>query len=169
MHRGIINTGLAAARLACKTSGEDKPNKMVSTMMFGTYNSRVEHKRTAYDWLTRDNAVVDDNIAASWCSIPETAGLARDMLLGLRFNQEPENLAKMRKDLPVLFISGGDDPVGGYGEGVTKAWKEFGKAGMTRVDIRIYPLCRHELLNEINKEEIYGHILRWLQEQQVTK
>ena len=91
------------------------------------------------------------------------------MLLGLRFNQEPENLAKMRKDLPVLFISGGDDPVGGYGEGVTKAWKEFGKAGMTRVDIRIYPLCRHELLNEINKEEIYGHILRWLQEQQVTK
>lgn len=169
MHRGIINTGLAAARLACKTSGEDKPNKMVSTMMFGTYNSRVEHKRTAYDWLTRDNAVVDAYIADSWCGFDVTAGLARDMLLGLRFNQEPENLAKMRKDLPVLFISGGDDPVGGYGEGVTKAWKEFGKAGMTRVDIRIYPLCRHELLNEINKEEVYGHILRWLQEQQVTK
>ena len=91
------------------------------------------------------------------------------MLTGLRAIQEPENLGKMRKDIPVLFISGTDDPVGGYGEGVTKAWKEFNKAGMEQVDIRLYPLCRHELLNEINKEEVFDDILQWIQKQQESE
>ena len=169
MHRGIINSGLTAARLACKTGGADKPSKVVNAMMFGTYNNKVEHKRTGYDWLTRDNAVVDAYVADPLCGFAVTSGLARDMMLGLRYIQEPENLQKMPMDLPVLFISGGDDPVGGYGEGVTKAWKEFVKCGMEKADIRIYPLCRHELLNEINKQEVYDHILHWLQEQEIVK
>lgn len=167
MHRGVINTGLATATLVCKTEGPESPSKMLNTMMFGSYNRRIEHKRTAYDWLTRDSACVDAYIADPLCGFPVTAGLVRDMLTGLRHIQEPENLGKMKKDLPVLFISGSDDPVGGYGAGVTKAWKEFCKAGMERCDIRLYPLCRHELLNEINKEEVYEHLLHWLTQQQV--
>lgn len=169
MHRGIINSGLAAATLAGKAEGADKPSRMINNMMFGTYNRRVEHKRTAFDWLTRDDAAVDAYMADPLCGFPITAGLARDMLGGMRYNQEPETLDKMRKDLPVLFIAGGDDPVGGYGEGVTRTYQEFTKAGMTQVDIRLFPLCRHELLNEINKEEIYHYILQWLSKQQVVQ
>lgn len=169
MHRGVINTGLAAATLVCKTRGDKCHDKMLNKMMFGSYNRRIERKRTTYDWLTRDNACVDAYIADPLCGFTVTAGLMRDMLTGLRTIQEPENLSKMKKDLPVLFISGSDDPVGGYGEGVTKAWKEFTKAGMERTDIRLYPLCRHELLNETNKEEVYDFILQWLQKQQVIE
>lgn len=169
MHRGVINSGLAAAKLACKGSGAEKPNKMINNMMFGSYNRKVEHKRTDYDWLTRDSAVVDAYIADPLCGFTITAGLARDMLTGMRYNQEPENLEKMRKDLPVLFIAGGDDPVGNYGEGVTKTYKEFFKAGMEKVDMRLYPLCRHELLNEINKTEVYDNILSWLAKQKVIE
>ena len=110
--------------------------------------------------------MVDAYIADPLGGFPITAGLARDMLTGLRFIQEPENLAKMRKDMPVMFISGGDDPVGVYGEGVTRAWKEFRKVGVEQADIRLYPLCRHELLNEINREEVYGHILDWMRVQE---
>lgn len=168
MHRGIINSGLAAAVLACKAEGAENPNKMLNSMMFGSYNRKVEHKRTQFDWLTRDPTVVDAYIADPLCGFTITAGLARDMLTGMRYNQEPENLAKMKKDLPILFIAGSDDPVGTYGEGVTRTYKEFINAGMERVDIRLYPLCRHELLNEINKEEVYGYILQWLSKQQVV-
>ena len=167
MHRGIINTGLATASLICKTEGPNSSSKLLTNMMFGGNNRRVEHKRTDYDWLTRDSACVDAYIADPLCGFSVTSGLVRDMMTGLRFIQEPEHLRKMRKDLPVLFISGNDDPVGGYGEGVTKAWKEVCRAGMERCDIRLYPLCRHEVLNEINKKEVYDHILHWLQKQQV--
>ena len=169
MHRGIINTGMATATLVGKANGDMTPSPVLNTMMFGTYNSRVEHKRTAFDWLNRDMEAVDAYIADPLCGFPVTAGLAHDILLGLRFNQERENLEKMRKELPVFFIAGGDDPVGSYGAGVEKAWKAFVKAGMTRTDVRIYPLCRHELLNELNKEEVYGHILQWLQMQQIVE
>ena len=76
--------------------------------------------------------------------------------------QQPRNLATMRKDLPVFFIAGGDDPVGTYGKGVRQAAEAFRKAGMTDVSVKIYPLCRHEILNEINKEEIYGDVTEWI-------
>ena len=83
-------------------------------------------------------------------------------MTGIRMNQEPANLAKMNKALPVFFIAGGDDPVGNYGKGVRQSADAFRKAGMTDVSVHIYPLCRHEILNEINREEVYGDILQWL-------
>lgn len=169
MHRGVINAGLAAAKLVCKTEGQHTYHKMLNQIIFAGNNRRVEHKRTPYDWLTRDEASVDAYIADPLCGFSVTAGLVRDMMIGLRFNQEPENLRHMKKTLPVLFLSGGDDPVSDYGEGATRAWKEFQKAGLAHAQIRLYPMCRHEVLNEINKEEVFDYILNWLSQQQVIE
>ena len=130
--------------------------------MFGGYNKRVEHPRTPYDWLNRNAKCVDAYIADPLCGFVATAGLLRDMMMGIAHIQKPETLAAMRKDLPVLFVAGGDDPVGGYGDGVRKAAQAFRQAGMEQISERIYPLCRHEILNEINKEEIYEDIRQWL-------
>ena len=68
----------------------------------------------------------------------------------------------MCKDLPVFFIAGGEDPVGPYGKGVQQAAEAFRKAGMQDVSVRIYPLCRHEILNEINKEDVFADITTWI-------
>lgn len=165
MHRGILNSGIAAATLIGKKNGFETPSKALNDMMFGGYNKRVEHKRTACDWLTRDPHIVDAYVADPLCGFTVTAGLAKDMLTGLKFIQEPENLEKMKKELPVLFIAGSEDPVGNYGEGVRQAANAFAKAGMENVAMRLYPLCRHEVLNELNREEVYGHILDWLKRQ----
>ena len=85
------------------------------------------------------------------------------MMKGIYFIEQSVNLNAMRKDLPVFFIAGGDDPVGSYGKGVRQAANAFQKAGMTDVSVRIYPLCRHEILNEINKEEIYEDVIQWME------
>lgn len=146
----------------CKRGYETKPNEMLQGIVFGSYNKKVEHPRTAYDWLTRDAKIVDEYIAHPLCGFTACAGLLRDMMKGICFIEQPENLAAMRKDLPVFFIAGGDDPVGPYGKGVEKCAQMFQKAGMTDVKTRIYPLCRHEILNEINREEVYGDVLKWI-------
>ena len=146
----------------CKKVGETNPSARLQNLVFGGYNKRVEHPRTEFDWLTRDAGIVDDYIAHPLCGFTASTGLLRDMMTGILYIEQPKNLAAMRKDLPVFFIAGGDDPVGSYGKGVRKAADAFRKAGMTDVDVHIYPLCRHELLNEINREEIYGDILQWL-------
>lgn len=146
----------------CKKTGETNPNEKLQKMVFGSYNDRVEHKRTDSDWLTRDAAVVDAYVAHPLCGFTASCGLLRDMMTGIHYIQQPKNLAAMKKSLPVFFIAGGDDPVGSYGKGVQQAAKAFQKAGMQNVSTRIYPLCRHEILNEINKEEIYEDILKWM-------
>lgn len=162
MSGAVLTAGRAAARLVCSRQDERQPNAALHAMMFGSYNRRVEHRRTPSDWLTRDNAVVDAYEADPLCGFPESAGLARDMMEGLRYIQQPSHLRAMRAELPVLFIAGGDDPVGSYGAGVRRAAQEFEKAGMDHVTTRIYPLCRHEVLNELNRDEIWGDVLSWI-------
>ena len=106
--------------------------------------------------------MVDAYEADPLCGFIPSAGLVRDMLGGMIYIQKKEKLAKMNKDLPVFFIAGGDDPVGSYGTGVRQAAEEFRKAGMKNVAERIYPLCRHEIHNEINKGEVYEDVAQWL-------
>ena len=148
----------------CKKTGESNPSEKLQGMVFGSYNKKVEHPRTAYDWLTRDNKIVDAYIAHPLCGFTASCGLLRDMMKGFAYIQNREHLARMRKDLPVFFIAGGDDPVGNYGKGVHQTADAFRKAGMTDVSVRVYPLCRHEILNEINKEEIYEDVAQWIRD-----
>ena len=146
----------------CRKDGEDKPSAFLENLVFGSYNKRVEHPRTAYDWLSRDAKIVDAYIAHPMCGFTPTAGLLREMMKGLTYIEKSAHLEAMKKDLPVFFVAGGDDPVGSYGKGVKRAVGEFKKAGMTDVSCRIYPLCRHEILNEINRQEIFEDIGGWI-------
>ena len=97
------------------------------------------------------------------CGFTVSAGLLRDMLGGMQFIQKAENLKKMNRSIPVHFVAGGADPVGNFGSGVRAAADKFSAAGMEKVTCRIYPLCRHEILNEINKTEIYEDIGQWIE------
>ena len=148
--------------IAAKT-GETKTNEKLQNMVFGSYNNKVEHPRTSYDWLTRDAKIVDAYIAHPLCGFTASSGLLRDMMKGIHYIEQPKNLANMRKNLPVFFIAGGDDPVGSYGKGIHQSADAFRKAGMTDVSVKVYPLCRHEILNEINKEEVYADVTRWIE------
>ena len=142
---------------------ETKPNETLQNLVFGSYNRKVEHPRTPYDWLTRDSKIVDEYIAHPLCGFTASAGLLRDMMKGILFIEQKENLRNMNKQLPVFFIAGGDDPVGPYGKGVLTCVDAFRKAGVEDVSVRIYPLCRHEILNEINREQVYEDVRKWIE------
>ena len=154
---------VALMNLVCKVSGEEKPNEKLDKLIFGGYNSRIPNARTAKDWLTRDEEIVDAYVADPLCGFVASSGLLRDMMVGIRYIQQPKNLANMKKSLPVLFIAGEEDPVGAYGKGVRQAHAAFQKAGMDQADIKLYPECRHEILNELNRQEVYEDILHWIE------
>lgn len=146
----------------CKKIGETNSSDKLQQMIFGGYNARVEHPRTPQDWVSRDKHIVDAHPMNNGF-LPKS-GLLRDMMVGIAYIERKGVLSAMEKNLPVLFVAGGDDPVGGYGKGVRQAADAFRKVGMKNVSLRIYPMCRHEILNEINREEIYGNILQWMNE-----
>ena len=160
--RAALPALVAMVEAVCKVTGERKHSKLLDSMAFGSYNKRVEHPRTSCDWLTRDNKVVDEAAAYTLGAFTSSSGLMRDMMKGIYYIEQPENLKRMKKELPVWFIAGGDDPVGNYGKGVQQAAQAFCKVGMEKVTVKIYPLCRHEILNEINKEEIYQDVAGYL-------
>ena len=97
------------------------------------------------------------------CGFTASAGLLRDMLGGMIYNQKKTTLRSMEKTLPVLFIAGDADPVGPYGKGVEKTAEAFRSAGMEKVAVKLYPGARHEILNETNKQEVYEDVSGWLQ------
>ena len=162
MPTAVVKAGKAVSAMVCKKDGADKPSDFLQKMMFGSYNKKISHPRTPSDWLSRDNRMVDAYEADPLCGFVPSAGLVNAMMEGILYIQDPKNLDKMNKDLPVFFIAGGDDPVGNYGAGVQQTAAEFKKHGMVKVDMRLYPLCRHEILNELNKQEVYGNIADWI-------
>ena len=158
----VVTAGRAAAELVCRLKGEQHLSKLLEKMAFGTYNDKIEHQLTPIDWLTRDKAMVAAYMADPLCGFTATAGLMRDMMDGFRYIQDPQSLVGMDVDLPVYFIAGDADPVGDYGKGVRYAAEMFREAGMKQVDLKIYPFCRHEIHNELNREEVYADVLAWI-------
>ena len=73
-----------------------------------------------------------------------------------------KNLEWMNKALPVYFVAGDEDPVGNYGKSVVRTAKAFADHGMKRIDLKLYPGCRHELHHELNRQEFFEDILHWI-------
>lgn len=142
--------------------GEKKTSGLVTKLMFGSYNRAFAPVSSPNAWICSDDAVVAAYDADPKCGFDATVGLARDLLTGVAMNERPENLAKMNKQLPVLFISGMRDPVGNMGKGVLRCIDAFKRAGLRDVTIKLYPEGRHEMLNETNREEVWNDVLCWL-------
>ena len=154
---------VALMNAVCKRGNEQEPNEKLDKLVFGGYNGRIKGARTSKDWLTRDEAIVDRYVADDRCGFVASSGLMRDMMVGIHYIQQKKNLANMKKYLPVLFIAGEADPVGNFGKGVKQAHAAFEKAGMVSATLKLYPECRHEILNELNRQEVYEDILRWIE------
>ena len=139
-----------------------KVNKLFYSLSIGAYNKAFKPNRTSADWISRDEEVVDRYLSDPLCSFPTTAGMNHAMMEGLQYIARKENLAKMDPDTPILLFSGDKDPVGSFGKGVEKVAGFFRTAGVKDLTVKLYPGGRHEMLNERNKEDVYGDVLSWL-------
>ncbi len=158
----LVNGGLFMGNLVTGLKGAHHYSKFLNDLAFGSYNKIYDNPKTEYDWLSRDEANVQKYIDDPLCGFIPSCSLFRDMMTGVKFITNKKNLTAMNKDMPVYFMSGDMDPVGECGKGVQKAYNNFLEAGMKDVSIKLYPGGRHEMLNEINKDEVYTDILAWL-------
>jgi alpha-beta hydrolase superfamily lysophospholipase len=122
-------------------------------------NARFEPARTPVDWLSRDTGVVDAFLSDPLC-FPQLqlVSFASFLAAGVRLS-DPENLRKVRADLPVYLFSGSDDSVGQQLEGVRILIDRYRKAGVRNISYDFYPGGRHEMLNEINRDEVLANLL----------
>jgi alpha-beta hydrolase superfamily lysophospholipase len=129
---------------------------------FAAFNAAFEPARTPFDWLSRDASEVDRYVADPLCGFdaPQETGLA--ILSAAGRLGAPEEMRRVRSDLPLLIISGDQDPVGGAGALLPMLADRYRAAGVDDVTLKLYPGARHELFNETNRDEVTGDLVAWL-------
>ncbi len=153
---GVVLTGTAAIDLLEPALDLDQP------LDLAMFNAPFEPARTDYDWLSRDEAIVDAYIADPGCGFGIDTGSAKLMFAGARRLADPAQVAAMRPDLPVYIAVGEADPVNGGLALLTTLTDRYHAAGLTDMTIRTYPGARHEILNEINRDEVIAELTGWL-------
>lgn len=157
-----VNTGIMACKVISMFKGEKYRSEFVKKNSFKGYNSRYQQVRTPNDWLTRDEAVVDKYNSDKMCSFTFTCNAYLTVFKIIKYINKKENLDRIPKKLPVFIASGMEDPVGGYGREVEQVYNMLKETGISDVVMKLYPNDRHELLNELDKQEVYNDIKQWL-------
>ena len=154
--------GQVVALVEAKLRGKTTPSPMLDKMSFGTFNKPFEPARTKFDWLSRDPAEVDAYIADPWCGFVCTAGFFQDLLSGIAFINADSQAARIPQGLPIYLFSGAEDPVGDKTKGVQQVVDQLRRVGVKDVVVRFYDGARHEILNEINRDEVMADVVDWL-------
>jgi len=154
--------GRLLAKLESFRVGKRGNSALINALGFSAFNRPFRPVRTEMDWLSRDETEVDRYVADPLCGGPFTCGLWLDFLRGLFELGSDHSLARIPADLPILITGGGADPVGGD-KGMTRLAMHYMHTMHQRVKLKIYPDGRHEMLNEINREEVTADWLDWIE------
>jgi alpha-beta hydrolase superfamily lysophospholipase len=153
--------GRVLAKIESLRLGRRGNSALVNALGFGAFNRPFRPVRTEMDWLSRDEAEVDRYIDDPLCGGPFTSGLWLDFLGGLYDLGSDHSLARIPADLPILITGGSADPVGGE-KGMTRLAMHYMQTLHQRVKLKIYPNGRHEMLNEVNREEVTADWIDWI-------
>ncbi|TAH65665.1 MAG: alpha/beta fold hydrolase [Anaerolineaceae bacterium] len=158
----LLLAGLFMTSLVKKIKGPKYISPFLKNLLFGGNKYTKLADRTAFDWLTRSYPVVGAYIHDPYCGFICTSSFYHD-LLKITSNASNKKLIRMTKlEMPMFIISGERDPVGAYGKDIKRLLSKYKKIGFTNIAYKLYPDCRHELLNELNKDEVYSDINHWL-------
>lgn len=161
---GALNAGMQACKLFALGKGWRYRSRAVTALAMGSYNKKFEPSTTGADWLTKDKNIVDWYIKEPRCSFMFTLNGFYNMFLGMSRLLDESFISKTPKQLPILFVSGEDDPVGDFGKGVEAAYNSIKNVGCVNAEMKLYPNDRHEILNELDKEQVYEDLFNWMEE-----
>ncbi|WP_423187220.1 alpha/beta fold hydrolase [Alishewanella sp. d11] len=149
---------LASWRLTRST----QPDPLLNTLVFHGYNRTFFEKLSVYDWLCSDKSVVQSYMADPYCAFIPTSGFFYELAVLVAQVSKTAAIKQVPADLPLFFIAGEQDPVGNYGKGVKQLARKFTALHKGPIQLRLYPEGRHEILNEVFKQEVYLDIITWL-------
>lgn len=153
--------GKTIATNTCKSKGSHTVNPLLIKLTLEPYNKPFAPARTNCDWLSRDEKQVDLYVNDKLCGFDFTAGAYKDFFTILEKIAKNRQLIGMRKSLPILITSGSVDPVGGK-KACEKLNAQYKRCGIDDVTLKLWENDRHEILNELDKSDVYDYIYTWL-------
>lgn len=157
--------GLSIAKLQTKIieafRGKRYRSKYIKSLVTGSFNRKFKPNLTEADWISSDEENVQKYLADPLCSSTFTVSAYYELISGTQYLSRQKNINKT-PNIPILIFSGDKDPVGANGKGVNRVYRMLKKAGVEDVTLKLFHNGRHEMLNEVNKGEVYDLIKRWL-------
>ena len=154
-YAGVVLSGSTALDLLAAGMGESEGAGLEA------FNAGFEH-RTGYEWLSRDEAEVDRYVADPLCGFDLPDETVPALFAAAGTLADPGVLASIRSDLPLLIASGSDDPLAGGGQLIEVLARRYRDTGLVDVTVKLYDGARHEILNEINRDEVTADVVAWL-------
>lgn len=163
--RPLSTAGKALTSSLAKKHGERYVSELVDGMGAGGYGRAIKDAETDLDWIATDPEVVAEYQRDPLCGQKFTVGAYHVLTSLVSDATDPRLARRVPHALPMLFVSGDQDPVGECGAGVHRAAEMYRKAGVESVTEKLYPGMRHEILNEPVKDEVHRDVLAWLERQ----
>ncbi|MFJ8261448.1 alpha/beta fold hydrolase [Rummeliibacillus sp. NPDC094406] len=158
--------GVNLAKYLAKVRGKAEESSVMDKLSFGNFNHAIQNPETKFDWLCTDAKEVEKYIADEDCGFISSNQFYVDFLQGIITLSKRHEVRRIRNDIPILLISGSDDPVGGFTKGIWRVAKQMQKCGLHDVTVQLFEGMRHEILNETNKEQVFQTIIQWLEKKE---
>jgi alpha-beta hydrolase superfamily lysophospholipase len=164
--KAIINIGIALTKIIKFFKGPKYVSQLIQNMGIDANHKKMRKDKIISgineEWLTRDELIQQYYQKSNMCGQPFTVSANLDMFKWLKFVNDKQAIKSGKLTLPHLFISGGHDPLSDYGKQIVKLVDKMKEYGYENISMKIYPEARHEVLNEINKDEVFNDILKFL-------
>ncbi len=144
-----------------RNHGNRHPSKFIDKIAFGKNNKEIKAPKTPFDWLSRDSDKVAAYVADPLCGQMHPSSFFYLFFSALEHILYDGAFSNFKEQLPLLLLSGEMDPVGNYGKGVEKSAKMYQDIGFD-TQVKLYKEGRHEMLNEINRNEVFDDVTAWL-------
>lgn len=158
-----VNMGLVLCKIISLVMGERYRSELLNNIIFGLYNKRISSPIGKSDWVTSDEEHLKKYYSDEKCGFVFTMNGIHALLSTIKYIQKKENIEKIPTDVKMIFLAGLEDPVGRYGEEVKEVYEIYTKHGVKNISIKLYDGCRHELLNETIRENVYTDIYKWIE------
>lgn len=159
-----VTPGITLAKSISAVRGEKHRSTMFNSIFFNGFNKNFQDEKNKFSWLTKDEKIVAAYHKDPKCNFVFTLNGFKGFLEIMKEVTSDEWAMQMPKEVPVHLFSGKNDPVGSYGKGVTETFNQLIDAEVKTVTMKLYEDGRHEMLNELNRKEVYQDLLMKMEE-----
>lgn len=158
----LLDVSLGLVKFLTVFQGAKHKSGLINVLAFGANNSRIKHPVSPMDWLSRDGVEVAKYNEDPLCGFTFTLNGFATLFELIDRLHDADRVDRMPRSLPVIFMSGKEDPVGEYGKAVEKLFQDYRAMGMQDVMLELYEEDRHEIVNEVDRELVFADIADWV-------